>query len=406
MLRQAVGLCGLLALLAHPAFAQAKDEERGEDPWTKNEPAAMEAAGILRFGNFSWGDDHGTSAIEETLGDMDLLWAETPHFRIASTLGEYSIPNGDRRQKKKLREELEELALMLPNLNPRKIRKLGPWLRLHLWAMRLEKTYAEVCAILQIEDGDFPKKRGELVNSKYMGEGPFMGMPEKFTLFIAEKESTLGRYANRYCPPFTDGPKRHLFPKFGSMMFGTAEEFANGLLKDDTQMHCHVVASIVHNLVDCYRFYWYALPVWIPEGLAHHCVRKIEPRFNQFTSVKEYSPNDGDNWEWEERIRSRVGHDYFPTFAKLMRWTGHGERKVVDHMMMWSRVDYLLEEKEDAFAAFLDEMTGMVPGHGTLPDGDQVLAFQKEAFNKTFGVSPDVFDEEWAAWVKKNYKDK
>jgi hypothetical protein len=135
-------------------------------------------------------------------------------------------------------------------------------------------------------------------------------------------------------------------------------------------------------------------------------VRKIEPRFNQFTSVKEYSPNDGDNWEWEERIRSRVGHDYFPTFAKLMRWTGHGERKVVDHMMMWSRVDYLLEEKEDAFAAFLDGMAGMVPGHGALPDGDQVLAFQDETFNKAFGVSPDVFDEEWAAWVKKNYKDK
>ena len=48
-----------------------------------------------------------------------------------------------------------------------------------------------------------------------------------FFVFIAEKESTWGRYANRYCPPFTDGPKRHLFPKFGSMMFGTAEEFAN-----------------------------------------------------------------------------------------------------------------------------------------------------------------------------------
>ena len=138
MLRQAVGLCGLLALLAHPAVAQDKDEEREKDPWTKNVPAAMEAAGILRFGNFAWGDGHGTSAIEETLGDMNLLWAETPHFRIASTLGEYSIPNGDRRQKKKLREELEELALILPNLNPRKIRKLDPWLRLHLWATRLE----------------------------------------------------------------------------------------------------------------------------------------------------------------------------------------------------------------------------------------------------------------------------
>ena len=51
-------------------------------------------------------------------------------------------------------------------------------------------------------------------------------------------------------------------------------------------------------------------------------------------------------------------------------------------------------------------MTGMVPGHGALPDEGQVLAFQEEAFQKSFDVSPDAFDEAWAAWVKKNYKDK
>ena len=399
---QVVGLFGLLTLLSNPAFGQDKSEV---DPYTENEPAAMKAAGILRFGNFAWGDEHGTSSVEETLGDTNLLWIETAHFRIASTLGEYSIPN-NQRQKKKIRAELEELAKKIPNLNPRRIRTLDAWLRLHLWAMRLEKTYAAVSAILQIEDSNFPQKKGVLVSGKYMGEGPFLGMPEKFTLFIAEKESTLGRYSSRYCPPFLGGPKRHLFQKFGSMMFGTAEEFANGLLKDDTQMHCHVVASIVHNLVDCYRFYWYSLPVWIPEGLAHHFVRQIEPRFNQFTSVKEYSPNDGDNWEWEERIRARVGHHFFPTFSKLMRWTGHSDRKVADHMMMWSRVDYLVQEKPDSFASFLDSMTGLVPGKGQLPASEEILALQEKSFLEAFGTSPESFDEQWATWVKKNYKAK
>ncbi|HMQ23572.1 MAG TPA: hypothetical protein PKE00_13830, partial [Planctomycetota bacterium] len=91
------------------------------DPYTKNDPAAMEKAGYVRFHPMPFGEQAGvevsTEKIEEELGDAKVRWVETAHFRIGSTLPAFLIPASERKIKLKIEAELERLAKKLPNVN-------------------------------------------------------------------------------------------------------------------------------------------------------------------------------------------------------------------------------------------------------------------------------------------------
>ena len=141
----------LLALvcLALPVLAQAKDKERC--PYCKEDPALMAAAGELSHAPSAIGDKGGEELVAK-LPVSRWLFVETAHLRWASALGDSAI---DQRDRERVEAELARLRAVLPDV-PTKPRKLDPWLRLHVQAMKGEEFYARFQALLGVKDADFP----------------------------------------------------------------------------------------------------------------------------------------------------------------------------------------------------------------------------------------------------------
>src|SRR5262245_41832797 len=85
------------------------------DPYTKQVPEALARAGYVSFGPFPFGDGHTSDQIAETVGRIPLLWVETAHFKIGSSLPEYALAD-DQRERGRVHDELERLARRLPGI--------------------------------------------------------------------------------------------------------------------------------------------------------------------------------------------------------------------------------------------------------------------------------------------------
>ncbi len=410
-----------VALAAAPLYAQhgppgeaeeAKEREASKlepDPYTEEDEEARERLGIVSYGPFAWADSHGTTKIEEVLGDVDVRWMETAHFKIGSALGSYKIPTPDKKQRTKIRAELTELKELLPSVNP-KTKVLDPWLRLHLFAYRLEKQYREISEIFGVTDSSFPKQRGRLMNYEYWGEGPYFGMPSKFTVLLLEKQSDLGRYTLRFTGQQRDATTRHLFYKKmdrSNMFLGIATEAHESFYADDTRLHCHIAFNTAHNMIHAYQYYWYALPCWVAEGFAHWYARQVFIENNNWSGIVEQSAGLRNEWNWVPKIYSRVKQDYFPAAADLCTKTDYSKLRFAEHMMIWSRIEYLLTQEEpERFATFLDELSGKIPEvqPGAMATPAQVVAHQEKAFLKAYEMDWEEFDARWKPWILKTFK--
>jgi hypothetical protein len=122
----AMPLATACAQKAAPARAGSP---QGPDPYTAGDEAALGKAGYVSFGPFEFGTNHTTTDVEALLPNEPLVWIETAHFRIGSALPALSITSSkDREWVTKVREELMQVALRLPSVNPNTSR-LDPWLR-------------------------------------------------------------------------------------------------------------------------------------------------------------------------------------------------------------------------------------------------------------------------------------
>ncbi|MBC8329663.1 MAG: hypothetical protein ISR76_08975 [Planctomycetes bacterium] len=407
----------LLALAAAPLCAQhgpptEREREAVEvdpDPYVGDDKELKARLGIVSYGPFAWADNHGTSKIEEVLGEVTIRWMETAHFKIGSALGSYKMPVADKKQRAKLRAELAELKELLPEIDL-KAKEIDPWLRLHLFAHRLEKQYAEISEIFGVTDSDFPDAPGKLMNFEYRGEGPYFGMPGKFTVLLLQKQSDLGRYTLRFTGQQRDTTTRHMFFKrmeSASMFLGVATEAHEGFYGDDTRLHCHLAFNTAHNMIHAYQFYWYALPCWVAEGFAHWYARGVFIENNNWSGIYEQSSGLRSEWNWVPKIYARVRQGVFPPASELCQKTDFSQLRFVEHMMMWSRIEYLLTQEDPArFAVFLDELSGKIPEvqPGLLPTDEQVLAHQEKAFRKAYEMDWDQFDARWEPWILKEFK--
>ncbi len=379
------------------------DADWREDPYTRGEPDALAEAGYVAIDRLPWGDDHSTPDIERALGSLQTLWIETAHFRIGSTLPEYKIPKED---KDKLRDELTALSKRLPRVKDR-TRTLDRWLRAHLYAARLEALYARVQEVLGVTDADFPATTEEgATRDPFMGNGPYLGRRDKFCVLLLEKKSSLGRYAQRYGQGQGgdgSGPLRLGFHGRGSMAFATAEEFFVGHYENDVSLHCHVVFNMTQLLLDGFKDYYHAFPRWVGEGLGHVLQREIDEDYPTFSYMKEPVSQVIEETDWGRKVRARVKVDYYPAARELMRWPGAEELEFANHCMMWARVDFLVREHADGFAAFLHAFKAPLPVTGRLPTTEEVLDGQDRALEQALGWDDDAFDDAWSEWVLRTY---
>lgn len=395
-----------VALLAATGSLSAQKvpdkEDLQYDPYTRNDPEAMAAAGYVAIGNMPWGDGHTTSDIDAALGGAPIIWIETEHFRIGSSLPPYGIDSGDRLEKKKIREELKRLRETLPRV-PRKTSVLDPWLRVHLIAMRAEDLYGEISDLLQVQDSDFRSADVEDASFKERGIGPYLGMRNKFTILLTEKKSTLARYGNTFCKREYVGPIMHNFPENEVLLFGLAAEMDN--MGADTTMHCMLVYGLTINLLNGYRSFRHSVPAWLSLGLAHWNARQIDETRNYFTDQRTFSQDDKDIWDWEVRVRGRVKNEADPGFEIMTGWPDHSSLSFTDIMVSWGRVDFLRREHPQELAEFLRVIKAPFP-LGVIPTNQIMQSHQVDAFQVVLGLEPAEFDGIWRSWVPKNYRKK
>lgn len=394
-------VCLLTSLQAEPLFAsQDKTDVIGPDPYTEEDPALMEAAGIVSFAPFAFIGQQKTEKIEMVLGNIELLWVETEHFRIGSSLPKTSL-GASQKDKKAMLQEIKELRKLLPNI-PKKPKKLDPWLRVHLYASRLEKLYQDISNRLDVPPGYWPTAPAQLPGNEYRGEGPYLGMQDKFTILLLEKQSGISRFGSAFAGTDPKGPLAWCFGKEGTLFFGTACEEAEKTFYNDALMHAHVTFHVTRNIIGGIKHYGFNPPFWWHEGLAHWYARRVNPDSNNFSKVNDGDVDLRDETNWEPKIRARVKHKYFPTAEQLITredWTGV---TFTETMMMWSRVDYLMSLGDAGFSTFMLGVSGRIndeinPSHATMVNA------QSKLLDKAWRLSYTSFDEKWAKWVLKNY---
>lgn len=392
-----------------PLAAQKTDLPRYKiDPYTRNDPEVMTALGYVSYGPFEFGTRGPTRVttadIEGDLSYAELLWVETAHFRIGTSLASWNVPL-EPATTKKIRGELSRLKERgLPRVNEKR-RKLDPWLRLHLLAMRAEDLYAELQDWLAVTDADFPADPEKVVSNqgRYMGFGPYLGMKGKYLLLLTENGGTYTDYLKRYIGRDSNLGQRWHFKEVGSLFYGVAADSDGARLDHDTALHCNLAFNIAHNLIDGFRHYSYDLPVWIKEGLAHWFERRVDPRWNSFDQNEGSLADMKPVWRWEPKVRQLVAADKGTPLAEASTWRDYGQIGFEDHMLLWSRWDYLLSLDKARFADFMMQVKGRVDPVTWRPDPSDLIGAARDALLKTYSLTPLTLDEKWKEWVLKTY---
>jgi len=358
------------------------------DPYTRGEPKALERAGYVSFGPFPWMAEAGTAEIEKVLGEAHVLWVETAHFRLGSTLATYRT-GADKQEDKQLRAELERLSKKFEHFEPDRNR-LDPWLRLHLYAQRLEEQYTEFLARFGFEEREFALPRQLApASGPALGPGEYLGMELKPTVLLTESKAALGRFVGQFTTQREDCNFRGVL-RGGTMFVGQSAEClrANGF-ELDTALHCALAADLAYDLVDGFRGYHDSSPEWFKCGLASWFSRRIDERFTIYARGTIVRAGD-DSWKWAPRVRGLVAHEQVPSWSAMLDWRRWEDIDAPGHMAAWSRVDWLLEHKRQALRALLLALTEPLI----------VKSLQEASLHAALGVSLAELDTQWREFVR------
>ncbi len=358
-------------------------------PYCRGNPELMAKAQIVSHGGFAFGklDTHGVDGL---LATSDIRWIETPHFEIGFALGSHKV---EVEEKTKIRAELTELAAALPEVVPT-VKVLDPWLRAHLYALRCEKLWKRMLAILQVSESDFPATPWT-EGTQIIGMGQYLGQFGKFELLILPTQSSHSMYLlNQFGLTIKNTQRWNLIQRDTLSVTMHAQQ---GDLRKDDALHGHVVFNLGINLLDGYRHYSYDTPIWIREGLGHFLEREINPRNNSFDSSEGGIAELTRKWKWEPEVKKLVLKSP-PRLAEVLGIKEYAELTLDDHFATWSMVSYLIATNPDGFAKFNRLLHDNVDSNG-LPTGVGLLDLHREAFKECFGMSYPEFDAAWTTWV-------
>lgn len=401
-----------LALAAETLPAQRKqDEAWREDPYTKNKPAAMKRAGILNYGPFMLEEDHGTDAVHKKFPEAKFLWLETEHFRIGSSLKSQAIPTGSD-AKRRIQAELKLLKKRLPRVKP-KTKVLDRWLRIHLFAMRLEQVHADFLKqIIQRRSQEFPsldKVSADEKDPRYMGRGPHLGMPQKPILLLFAKESNLMRYAKLASIQVDERNPHPIFKltRSGSLLFGTSAEIITHQVTPELRLHAHVLFNTVQSLIQGYKYFSHQVPAWISEGLGNVFVRRLHEEEYEFSGMKDWDTSKNYPRKWRENVRNLMGSGYAPKLETFVKRMQSKELDFNMQMCAWSLCDFLCQYKKGRPLALFLDVIKRTPEHepGKMPSTEAILALQEQARKEAFGMEWSELEAAWHKWARRAYKD-
>lgn len=397
--------CALTALLGValtlPALGQRV--KAGPDPYTKNQPDLLAKAGYENLGPFAFGTGQTSGGIEALLGTEPLMWVETKHFRIGCSLPSLKIKGREpwrRDWQKQIAAEIKELRAVMPGIK-KKPKQLDPWLRTHLYALRLEKIYHDVSGVLGVDDSWFPTRRREAISPKeYRGKGPFFGMTEKFTVLILRTGASHARYTRAYHGLEMAEPIRIHDAKHGSLYWGCSVENANGLFHIDHALHANLAFNIAHNLYSSFRGFGHDMPAWVVTGLGHWHARRVTPRFPTYDRKDERDREERSAfWEWDTRVHGLVKNNVFEAVAPFIDRLDAGKFGVEQHMQSWALVDFLLAHKKPQMRTFLHTMKDPFHERRRMPTAEELLVRQRQALIQAFECDVSEIEVAWRSAV-------
>ena len=404
-------VCPILALVLLSPPGAAQDDPDGDkegmeefeetDPYTRGEDERMEAVGYVGFGPFGWHGTDTTTDVRLVLGDSPVLWVETEHFRIGSTLVTYPY-SGDREERSKLEDELDRLEDRMGRIKPPK-KELDPWLRLHLFAQRAEEQYAAFLEDFGLEEADVAEK------------GPYLGWPQKFRLLLCERQSEYQRFVRHYLGGESESAWRY-FDDRSAMGYAVNLEFLRRIYRQpedpnadkkvvpiDAVLQASVASGLGILFVEGLRQNVLDAPLWLSRAYGHRCVRRIDPRWVTDFGLAEHRTVDEEHYLWEPRVRNLCKIEYFAPAREMFAWDDHAALGVREHMTAWSRLDYMLDGLDGDDRGFVLDLCRFNRSGGPRGTPEERVELQVQALEAHYGVTPEELDEGWRAWVKKNY---
>jgi len=390
-----------LVLLSVPGHAPAQEPKSVRavvtvDPYTEPNPAAMAKAGYVSYAPFQFGRRYDTRDIMALLGDEQLLWIETAHFKVGCALSPLPL-RGETDWVESTKNELKRLKTRLPRVKA-DARDLDPWLRTHLIAQRCEELYAEVQDNLGVRDDTFPAAPGHDPSDpeKFYGLGPYLGLEQKFCVLIVSKASSLARYTRAYQGHETELPRRYFDLDY--MIFSVAEESAAGLMKNDHALYTHLVYNLAYSLYTSYRWFGHDLPPWLIAGLAHWHGRRICPRFPAYERERDNTNlEQREFWRWDQRAPGLLRNGAFESIEALMRRPTTTEFGLEQHIQSWAFVDFLMATRKAATMKYVHEMKDPFHNLRRQPTQEELLVRAKTSLERVFGLDAAGLEAAWKA---------
>jgi hypothetical protein len=377
------------ALLALAPTQSKKPEKPEVCPYCKNDPALMAAAGVVSHGPVPIADKTSAELSAHAPGATWIV-LETAHLRWASSLGETSV---SQKERERVDAELAQLRAVLPAV-PDKPRKLDPWLRLHLYAMKGEQLYTRFQAVLQVKDADFPE--APRVEPPYMGIGKFLGEQDKFEVVLHTTRASHTRFTQSFSGvAVTDSFRWHV-PKLHKFVVSAPAEDSD--LREDRWLWPHVVHNLSHVFLCAYKHFAYDPPPWLDEGLALVLEKEAEPLSHTLEGEEgSYSDTRGPS-DFGERARKIAASGKAKTLAQLTAAKSYDELGVDGLVQVWSITRFLLEQHPDKYALFLGRIKGQLDEKG-LQTGEDLPGLQRTALKEIWGWSSADLDAAWSAWA-------
>lgn len=393
-------LLSVCVLVCAPLMAQRKDADeiaklKKGDHYTGKKESSMKALGVERYGPFPWADHVSTADVDKVLGEGRMLWMETKHFRFGFNLKTSPLPEFSAERKavvlecKKLNKKCRKI--------PAKPKKLGPWLRVHLYAQRCEKAYSEFAELVGVTDKTFDSR------SKAVGKGPYLGLSDKFLLMMFQKKSDMARYMSRFCNgTIADDSMRYYHDKTHQMVLCISQEGMEGF--DAAGLHGHMTYALWQNLLNGYRGYQTELPLWFSTGIAHYYSRQVKTQYvNARVGDTESVDQDSQN-KWVQKVLKRSKHEgatiSFEDLSAQSDWDSFGFHA---HTQSWSRIDYLMHLDKVKVGLILNKLKS-VPGGGDWDaQAKQLRRMLPKLIFQMFDLDGPTFDANWRKWVLKTY---
>jgi hypothetical protein len=405
-LRSAFATLFVVTLALAPCAAQGSKDSKDEvfeavDPYTGGDRAGIERAGYVGLGPFPLWDGVRTTDVEEAIGRR-VLWIETAHFKVGSTLETYKSSKGDAREEKRIKEELKRLEPKFAKSNP-PAGKLDPWLRLHLYGQRIEEQYAAFLKTFALVAADFPGENDEVPVDAPRGGGPYLGQARKAVVLLVEKQSHFGRVTSRWFGDVQQQSTRQRLAGGGMLLLSCAESLSQWGYEQDSALHSIVAADLVTNFVDGFRDMGYWAPLWFKTGLAHVAARNVDEKLAiyAFRSVRQH---DVDAWKWEPRVLGLVANGYVPKWSDMMELSTWAQITGAAHMCLWSRVSWMLRQPEEKLRAWLFGITQPFRDLKGEEQTKALRAHEREVLLEVFGKTPEDMDAAWRRWVAETYK--